>query len=169
MIPEALHALTILAADVADDGWDLAGLIVVGIPATLGAVFGGIALLRQKTAREETAAVSAKQDQAQAKIDTIRDQVQNGHPNPLRDDIDRLLAAQAADRKAADERAACTDAAIAGLATDVRELRAEGSKAHQELRAEGSNNHQEHRADVRDLWHGIKRVEGKLDKHLGQE
>lgn len=166
MIPEALHALTILAADVADDGWDLAGLIVVGIPATLGAVFGGIALLRQKTAREETAAVSAKQDQAQAKIDTIRDQVQNGHPNRLRDDIDRLLAAQAADRKAAADRAARTDAAIAGLATDVRELR-----------AEGSNNHQEHRADVRDLWHGIKRVEksvasyhpGKLDKHLGQE
>lgn len=158
MIPESLHALTILAADVADDGWDLAGLIVVGIPATLGAVFGGIALLRQKTAREETAAVSAKQDQAQAKIDTIRDQVQNGHPNPLRDDIDRLLAAQAADRKATDDHAARTDAAIAGLATDVRELR----QNHRADVAEGSKYH-------RDLWHGIKRVEGKLDKHLGQE
>jgi hypothetical protein len=151
-------------------GWDLAGLIVVGIPATLGAVFGGIALVRQQTAREETAAVSAKQDQAQAKIDTIRDQVQNGHPNPLREDIDRHPRRPDRPTESRDDRG-----------STHRHQRASEGHRHRcakRLRAEGSERTtRRHRADVRDLWHGIKRVEksvasyhpGKLDKHLGQE
>ncbi|MCP3811562.1 MULTISPECIES: hypothetical protein [Mycolicibacterium] len=90
-----------------NDAIGLAGLFVIGLPSILAAVASIAAIVvsvrgqrRGKDRREEDRAVlndvSEKVNvlpDVQRKVDVVRNNVQNGHSDPLRDDLDRQFAA----------------------------------------------------------------------------
>lgn len=111
-----------------EDWTDLLGLIIIAV-AFVGAASVPVWLQRRSSAKTD------------AKLDGIRSQVQNGHTEPLRADIDRIIAAQA---------------------DLVAEQRAQRVEAREE--------HRQHRADIKDIRDDYgRRIDGlasKLDRHM---
>lgn len=69
-----------------NDGWGLAGLLVIGLPALVTAAGTMWVLIRQRGVR-------AKVDEVAAGVEQTNKQVVNGHAekDPLRSDVDKLL------------------------------------------------------------------------------
>lgn len=62
------------------------GLLIISIPATVTAAGTVMILWRQRK-------TAGKVDDIQAGVDETNRQVKNGHPDPLRTDLDRLIGA----------------------------------------------------------------------------
>lgn len=107
------------AADIyePDNAVGLLGLLIIGLPASLPAIAALVVVLRgQRKGRQ-------RRDQDRAVLDVVRDNVQNGHPDPLRADLDRQFASlhTRLDEQGRDIRGIRTD--VGGIRGDAREDR----------------------------------------------
>ncbi len=65
--------------------WGLAGLIVIGLPTTIGATFAGLNWLRGRGTRREV-------NDTRQEVKEIKRQVVNGQTEPMRVELDRYFA-----------------------------------------------------------------------------
>lgn len=120
-----------------NDAIGLAGLFIIGLPGILAAVASIAAIVvsvrgrrRGEDRREEDRAVLRDVSE---KVDVVRSNVQNGHPDPLREDLDRQFAAihrkvdEKFDAQARDLRAMGQDVRrdIGGIREEIRTERHE--------------------------------------------
>jgi len=103
-----------LAAEVyePDDWFGVLGLGVITLPNLVLAVLGALLWRRQKS---DTARVEQK-------VDTIKDNVQNGHQDPLRVDLDKKF--DALDQKV-DDKFSTVHEVLAYHGRDIRDIRAD--------------------------------------------
>lgn len=102
IIHDIVEAVRLAASELPDDGWGLAGLVVIGTPSTVAAVAGLVTLVRSRRDKQENdqkqaqisgqvKAVSDQLTSSAGKVEEIGAQVINGHPDPLRKDLDRYF------------------------------------------------------------------------------
>lgn len=105
-----------------DDGIDLAGMLIVALPATIAAIgtviVGGLTVRGQRAGR-------ARARKIDAKTDAIHEQTVNTHNTNMRDDLDEIRDMV----KVISARQIDQGRDIRGLRTDVGELRGEDRDA----------------------------------------
>lgn len=110
MIRWWLVAQVILAADeLPRSGWAVVGTLIITVPATISAIGTLIVVIRQHRARVQAS------DTGQA-VAEIKSQVVNGHPDPLRTDLDKVIQTQATQDKKLDEQDGKLDELIVSVA-----------------------------------------------------
>lgn len=75
-----------------DDGIGLVGLLIIGLPTTITAAGTVWVLVRQRKTDNKVDRTESKVDTVAAGVVETRRQVVNGHPDPLRVDLDRQFA-----------------------------------------------------------------------------
>lgn len=120
---EILESVVQTAAEVyePDDIIGVAGLLVIGLPSTIGAVLAGIALVRQSRSEKKVDTVAAGVAETNRSV--------NRRPTSARDDLDeiRAIVKDVSDRQVEHGRD------IRGIRTDIGEMRGEARQDRQNL------------------------------------